>query len=41
MARRAIQFQQDLSMPAFQRIYGTEEPGEAALEKTRWPDGFR
>jgi transposase-like protein len=41
MARRAIQFQKGLSLSEFQRLYGTEELCEAALEKTRWPDGFR
>ncbi len=41
MARRAIQFQKGLSLPSFQRLYGTEEQCEAALEKARWPDGFR
>jgi transposase-like protein len=41
MARSAIQFQKGLSKPEFQRLYGTEEQCEAALEKARWPDGFR
>jgi transposase-like protein len=41
VARRAIQFQKGLSLSEFQRLYGTEELCEAALEKTRWPDGFR
>ncbi|MBD2551386.1 transposase, partial [Microcystis elabens FACHB-917] len=41
MARNSIQFQKGLSLPAFQRLYGTEEQCEAALEKARWPDGFR
>ena len=41
MARSAIQFQKGLSLPAFQRLYGSEEQCEAALEKARWPDGFR
>ena len=41
MARSAIQFQKGLSLPDFQRLYGTEEQCEAALEKARWPDGFR
>jgi len=40
MARRAIQFQKGLSLSEFQRLYGTEDLCEAALEKTRWPDGF-
>ena len=41
MARNGIQFQKGLSLLAFQRLYGTEEQCEAALEKARWPDGFR
>jgi len=41
MSRSAIQFQKGLSLSAFQRLYGTEEQCEAALEKARWPGGFR
>ena len=41
MSRSAIHFQKGLSLPEFQRHYGTEEQCEAALEKARWPDGFR
>lgn len=41
MARSAIQFQRGLSLAEFQRLYGTEEQCQAALEKARWPDGFR
>ena len=41
IARSAIQFQKGLSLPAFQRLYGSEEQWEAALEKALWPDGFR
>ena len=41
MARNAIQFQKGLPLSEFQRLYGTEEQCEAALEKARWPDGFR
>ena len=40
MARSGIQFQKGLSLPEFQRLYGTEEQCEAALEQARWPDGF-
>ena len=40
MARSATQFQKGLSLPDFQRLYGTEEQCEAALEKARWPDWF-
>lgn len=41
MTRSAIQFQKGLSLRQFLRLYGTEEHCEAALEKARWPDGFR
>jgi len=41
MACNSIQLQKGLSLPEFQRLYGGEDQGEAALEKTRWPDGFR
>ena len=41
MAMNWIQIQSDLSLPQFMELYGTEEKCEAALEKTRWPDGFR
>jgi transposase-like protein len=41
MARSGIQFQKGISLLEFQRLYGTEEQCEAALEKARWPDGFR
>jgi len=41
MARNAIQFQKGLSLSEFIRLYGTEEQCESALEKVRWPDGFR
>jgi transposase-like protein len=41
MARNRIQFQKGLSLREFQKLYGTEAHCEAALEKARWPDGFR
>jgi transposase-like protein len=41
MARNSIQFQKGLSMPGFLRLYSSEAQCEAALEKARWPDGFR
>ena len=41
MARSAIQFQKGLSLPEFQGPHGPKEQWEAALEKARWPDGFR
>ena len=41
MAINRIQFQSGLSLPEFMELYGTEEICEAALEKTRSPDGFQ
>lgn len=41
MAMNRIQFQPGLSMPEFLKLCGTEAQCEAALEKARWPDGFR
>lgn len=41
MAMNRIQFQPGLSVPEFFQQYGTELQCEAALEKARWPDGFR
>lgn len=41
MARNGIQFQKGLSLREFQALYGNEAQCEAALEKARWPDGFR
>jgi transposase-like protein len=35
-----IQFQPGLSLPDFFAQFGTEAQCEAALEKTRWPNGF-
>ncbi|CAK6698388.1 IS1595 family transposase ISSysp1 [Synechococcus sp. CBW1107] len=40
MACSSIQFQKGLSLSEFQRLYGSEEQCEAALEKARWPGGF-
>jgi hypothetical protein len=37
MPRSAIHFQKAFSLSEFQRLYGTEEQCEAALEKARWP----
>jgi hypothetical protein len=36
-----IQFQPGLSLPSFLNLFGTEAQCEAALEKDRWPEGFR
>ena len=41
MPMNAIQFQKGLSLPEFMQRYGTETQCEAALEKMRWPKGFR
>jgi len=41
MAQNRIQFQPGMSMPEFIAQYGTEAQCAAALEQTRWPDGFR
>jgi len=41
MAMNRIQFQPGLSMPEFFQQYRTEAQCEAALEKARWPEGFR
>ncbi|AHE98511.1 IS1595-like element ISTni3 family transposase [Thioalkalivibrio paradoxus] len=41
MAQNRIQFQAGMSMPEFLAQYGTEAQCEAALERVRWPEGFR
>ena len=41
MTMNHIQFQPGLSMAEFIQRYGTEAQCEAALEKVRWPEGFR
>jgi transposase-like protein len=41
MAMNRIQFQPGLSLPAFLNQFGTEAQCEAAMEKDRWPQGFR
>ncbi len=41
MGRNAIQFQRGLSVPDFQKLYGTEALCEEALAQMRWPCGFR
>lgn len=40
MAMNRIQFQQGLSLGNFLDLYGTESQCEAALEKSRWHNGF-
>ncbi len=41
MAMNRIQFQPGLCMSEFFQRYGTQAQCEAALEKARWPEGFR
>ena len=41
MAMNRIQFQKGISLPAFLEQFGTEAQCEVALEKARWPKGFR
>ena len=41
MPMNRVQFQPGLSMPEFLRQFGTEAQCEAALERARWPEGFR
>lgn len=40
MPMNRIQFQAGLSMPEFQRRYGTDEQCEETLFKSRWPKGW-
>ena len=40
MARNGVQFQNGVSEPRFERLYGTEEQCRAAVGASRWPDGF-
>lgn len=35
-----VQFQAGMRLTEFVERYGTEEQCEAAVEKSRWPDGF-
>ena len=41
MPMNRIQFQPGLSLPAVLEQFGAETQCEAALERARWPDGFR
>jgi hypothetical protein len=41
MAMNPVQFQPGLSLPELLGQFGTEEQCEAALERLRWPQGFR
>ena len=41
MAKNQVQFQKGLSLTEFQSSYGSEALCERALERSRWPGGFR
>jgi len=41
MAMNRIQFQPGLSLPVFLEQFGAETQCETALERARWPEGFR
>ena len=41
MPINGIQMQKGLSLPEFIQLYGTEQQCEDALQKARWPQGFR
>jgi len=40
MAKNKIQFQKGVSLPYFNKSYGTNEQCESILFRYRWPDGF-
>ena len=41
MKMNRIQLQKGISLTRFLEVYGNEEQCEAALEKNRWPEGFK
>ena len=41
MSSHKIQFQQGMSIPEFLSCFGTEAQCAQAIERTRWPQGFR
>ena len=41
MAYNPIQFQQGMSLPKFLQCFGTEAACVQAVERARWPEGFR
>ena len=41
MAMNLIQFQPGMSLPEFGRSFGAEAQCAQALERARWPQGFR
>jgi predicted RNA-binding Zn-ribbon protein involved in translation (DUF1610 family) len=40
VAYNKVQFQEGLSEPEFDRLYGTEEQCRAVVIAARWPNGF-
>jgi len=40
MPKNKIQFQKGMSLPYFNKLYGTQEQCEATLFNYRWPHGF-
>ena len=40
MPKNKVQFQKGLSLPQFQKLYGSEEQCRSQLFKYRWPHGF-
>ena len=40
MARNMVQFQLELSLVEFSKLYGTEDLCHDVLVKMRWPEGF-
>jgi ribosomal protein L37AE/L43A len=41
MARNQVQCQKGFILPEFLKQYGQEKQSQSALEKLRWPDGFK
>jgi ribosomal protein L37AE/L43A len=41
MARNQVQFQKGISLPEFLKHYGQKKQCQIAMDKRRWPDGFK
>jgi hypothetical protein len=41
MARNQVQFQNGISLLEFLKHYGQEKQFQIAMDKLRWPDGFK
>jgi ribosomal protein L37AE/L43A len=41
MARNQVQSQKGISLPKFLKHYGQEKQCQIAMDKLRWPDGFK